>query len=203
MKKILIATKNKGKVDDFRAIFDQDRVEIISLLDLDSSIEDIEETGETFSENAILKAEGIAEQMNLPVLADDSGLSIDYLDGRPGVYSARYAGSDKDDQRNIEKVLSELEGVPLEKRGASFICALAFAVPGKETIVKYGKCSGVIVEEPIGENGFGYDPIFMPDGYNLTMAQLSPEEKGRISHRGKALKEMAAWLELEGKEGFD
>src|SRR5690554_604430 len=123
MKKILIATKNKGKVDDFRAIFDQDRVEIISLLDLDSSIKDIEETGETFSENAILKAEGIAEQMNLPVLADDSGLSIDYLDGRPGVYSARYAGSDKDDQRNIEKVLSELEGVPLEKRGASFICA--------------------------------------------------------------------------------
>lgn len=135
MKKILIATKNKGKVEDFKAIFDRDQIEVISLLDLDASIDDIEETGETFSENAILKAEGIAEKLNLPVLADDSGLAIDYLDGRPGVYSARYAGIDKDDERNNQKVLRELEGVPLSERTATFICALAFAVPGEERLL--------------------------------------------------------------------
>lgn len=202
MKKILVATKNKGKVADFKAIFDRDKIEVISLLDLDASIDDIEETGETFSENAILKAEGIAEKLNIPVLADDSGLSVDYLDGRPGVYSARYAGIDKDDQRNNNKLLSELEGVPLSERTATFICALAFAVPGEETIVKYGNCHGVIVEEPVGENGFGYDPLFKPDGYDRTMAQLSVAEKAQISHRGRALVALAEWLKSEGKGGF-
>lgn len=202
MKKILIATKNKGKVEDFKAIFDQDQIEVVSLLDLDASIDDIEETGETFSENAILKAEGIAEKLNMPVLADDSGLAIDYLAGRPGVYSARYAGINKDDQSNNEKVMRELEGVPMSERTATFICALAFAVPGEETVVKFGKCSGVIVEEPAGENGFGYDPLFMADGFDRTMAQLSADEKSRISHRGRAIEALVKWFDSEGKGGF-
>src|SRR5699024_2761879 len=125
----LIATKNPGKVADFKALFDQYNIKVISLLDINPPIADVEETGDTFSENASIKAETIANQLNLPVLADDSGLSIDYLSGCPGVYSARYAGLDKDDQKNNRKVLRELEGVPDEERTAKFVCALAFAVP--------------------------------------------------------------------------
>src|SRR5690625_220567 len=202
MKKVLIATKNAGKVADFRAIFKEYQVEVLSILDLEDPVDDIEETGESFSENAVLKAETIADQMGLPVLADDSGLSIDYLGGRPGVYSARYAGMDKDDEANNQKVLAELSGVAKEERTAAFICALAFAVPGEETIVKEGVCRGLIAFEPIGEHGFGYDPIFIPEGYSQTMAQLTLEEKNEISHRGQALKKLADWLESEGKVGF-
>lgn len=202
MKKILIATKNQGKVEDFRTIFNKEQIEVMSLLDLESPIDDIEETGETFAENAVIKAETIAGKMNIPVLADDSGLSIDHLNGRPGVYSARYTGMEKDDQKNYQKVLSELEGVAYEDRTAQFVCALAFAIPEQDTIVKYGTCNGHITNQPIGENGFGYDPIFVPIGYDRTMAQLSTEEKSAISHRGQAIKELATWLELQKKVGF-
>jgi len=202
MDKILIATKNPGKVADFKALFDQYNIKVISLLDINPPIADVEETGDTFSENASIKAETIANQLNLPVLADDSGLSIDYLSGRPGVYSARYAGLDKDDQKNNHKVLRELEGVPDEERTAKFVCALAFAVPGRQTIIKYGTCQGKLTNKPIGENGFGYDPIFIPDGYQQTMAQLSTEEKNAVSHRGQAIKAFASWLDLQEEVDF-
>lgn len=194
MKKWLIATKNKGKVEDFRHLFVKYNIEIISLLDLEEPVEDVEETGTTFEENAILKAEAISELLNMPVLADDSGLEIDSLDGRPGVYSARYAGEDKDDTKNLHKVLKEMEDVPDEKRTGRFVCVLAVASPGEETITKRGTCEGKIIREPIGTNGFGYDPIFQPDNTEKTMAELSAAEKNEISHRGNALKKLETWV---------
>ncbi|MFB1052189.1 XTP/dITP diphosphatase [Paraliobacillus sp. JSM ZJ581] len=194
MKKWLIATKNKGKVQDFRHLFQKYDIEIISLLDLDEPVEDVEETGTTFEENAILKAEAISELLNMPVLADDSGLEIDSLDGRPGVYSARYAGEDKDDTKNLHKVINEMEDVPDEKRTARFVCVLAVARPGEETITKRGTCEGKITHEPIGTNGFGYDPIFQPEDMEKTMAELSSAEKNAISHRGNALKKLETWV---------
>lgn len=130
----------------------------------------------------------------MPVMGDDSGLEIDALDGKPGVYSARYAGLEKSDQKNMEKVLSELDGVEQDERTARFVCVLALAVPGKETVLKRGRCEGRIGFEPIGDKGFGYDPIFYPDGYDQTMAQLEPEEKNRISHRRDAINQMMDWL---------
>ena len=186
MKEIIIATKNKGKVKDFEVLFSKKNIKVKSLLDFSEAI-DVEETGETFQENAILKAETISKQFNKMVIADDSGLSIDILEGRPGVYSARYAGKEKDDTANINKVLTELEGVPFEKRTAKFHCSLAIAIPGKETTVVDGECKGIITEKPIGEQGFGYDPIFFVPNKNATMAQLSKEEKNDISHRAAAM----------------
>lgn len=193
MKRIIIATKNKGKVKDFEVLFEKRGYKVVSLLDLPDS-PDIEETGDTFRENAILKAEGIAAIVNEIVIADDSGLAIDALGGRPGVFSARYAGEQKNDADNMQKVLTELEGVT--NRNASFHCALAMAIPSRATIVVEGTCNGVINEEPIGENGFGYDPIFFVPEKNKTMAQLSKEEKNEISHRADALKKLEDQLNL-------
>jgi XTP/dITP diphosphohydrolase len=186
VKKIIIATKNKGKVTEFQALFQKKGFEVISLLDIANS-PDIEETGKTFKENAILKAEGIAVALNEMVIADDSGLSIDYLEGRPGIMSARYAGLDKNDMNNMVKVLQELVGVPVEDRTARFHCALALAIPSRSTIVVEGLCEGIIATEPIGENGFGYDPIFFLKSEQKTMAELTKAEKNRISHRANAL----------------
>ncbi|WP_017472765.1 XTP/dITP diphosphatase [Amphibacillus jilinensis] len=197
MDKILIATKNKGKVKDFKTLFNKQGIEVISLLDLDEEISDVEETGTTFEENATLKAEAIAEIMQMPVLADDSGLAIDALDGAPGVYSARYAGMEKNDQKNIEKVLNELKNISEQERTAQFVCALALADPNGDTVIKQGYCKGHITLEPIGDQGFGYDPIFKPEHYSYTMAQLTPEQKSAISHRGQALHKLADWLALD------
>ncbi len=194
MKKWLIATKNKGKAKDFKLLFEKHGIEVISLLDLEEPIEDVEETGMTFEENATLKAETISKKLAMPVLADDSGLEIDFLDGRPGVYSARYAGEDKNDHNNLHKVLTEMKRAPDEKRTARFVCVLAVARPGKETITKRGICEGTITREPIGTNGFGYDPIFQPNGMTKTMAELSPSEKNNISHRGNALDKLENWV---------
>lgn len=194
MNKILIATKNNGKVAEFQELFKKYDMQTISLLDLPNDIEDVEETGETFEENARLKAEQISSILNAPVLADDSGLIIDALDGRPGVFSARYAGLAKNDQDNNNKVLNELEHIPMENRTARFICVLAVARPGKETFFVTGKCEGFIALSESGSNGFGYDPIFIPEGYEETMAEISAEEKNEISHRGQAIKELDEWL---------
>ncbi|TCT25071.1 XTP/dITP diphosphohydrolase [Melghiribacillus thermohalophilus] len=194
MKKIILATKNNGKAKEFKEIFGSIGIEIVTLLDLEEDIPEIEETGETFEENAAIKAETIADRFQMPVMGDDSGLEIDALDGKPGVYSARYAGLEKSDQKNMEKVLSELDGVEQDERTARFVCVLALAVPGKETVLKRGRCEGRIGFEPIGDKGFGYDPIFYPDGYDQTMAQLEPEEKNRISHRRDAINQMMDWL---------
>lgn len=189
MNEILIATKNKGKVKEFAALFADKGIIVRSLLDYPEAI-DVEETGDTFVENAKIKAEAISKQYNKVVIADDSGLSIDALDGRPGVFSARYAGEQKDDLANIEKVLRELEGIPFEERTARFHCVLAIAIPNEDTKTFEGTCEGYITENPAGENGFGYDPIFYVLDKRQTMAQLSNDEKNKISHRANAMNKL-------------
>ncbi|MGE7779570.1 XTP/dITP diphosphatase [Peribacillus sp. NPDC097264] len=203
MKTVIIATKNKGKANEFKNMFAAKGYEVKTLLDLPDS-PDVEETGTTFEENAILKAEAIAHKVGLFVLADDSGLIVDALDGRPGVYSARYAGEDKVDEANTEKVLRELEGVPEEERTARFYCALALASPNQETITVSGTMEGFITKQPIGTNGFGYDPIFFVKEQGKTNAELTKEEKNNISHRANALKALDEKLEefLKREEGM-
>ncbi|HWK24836.1 MAG TPA: XTP/dITP diphosphatase [Ureibacillus sp.] len=192
MKQVVIATKNKGKAKDFEALFSPLGYEVVTMFDVAPDME-IEETGKTFEENAILKAETLSRELGKLVIADDSGLAVDALDGEPGVYSARYAG-DHDDEANIVKVLKKLEGVPNEKRTARFCCALAIAGPKLETYTVFGTCEGVILHEKRGTNGFGYDPIFFVPQLNRAMAELTPEEKGAISHRGNAIRKLSEEL---------
>jgi len=196
VREIIIATKNAGKVKDFETLFSPKGFKVKSLLDF-PEIEDVEETGVTFAENATLKAEAISSALNKPVIADDSGLAIDALNGEPGVYSARYAGENKDDNANIEKVLQKLNDVPFEKRTARFHCALAIAVPGKRTEIVEGTCEGHILEEKRGENGFGYDPIFFIEKWRCSMAELTKEQKNQISHRANALKKLAPLIDAQ------
>lgn len=194
MKEILIATTNKGKIVDFQTLLTPLGISVKSLLDYEELI-DVEETGTTFRENAILKAEAISKHFNTNVIADDSGLAIDALQGRPGVYSARYAGIEKNDRANMAKVLEELEGVSIDKqRTARFHCVLAIAIPNNETRTVEGTCEGVITTSPIGDQGFGYDPIFFLPELGKTMAQLSKEEKNLISHRANAFKQLVGLL---------
>lgn len=194
MDELIIATKNAGKAKEFQQFFAQLHIRVKSLLDFDD-LPDVEETGTTFAENARIKAETIAELLDMPVLADDSGLEIDALQGRPGIYSARYAGVDKDDEANIRKVLEEMQSVPMEKRTARFVCVLALAEKGKETVITEGYCEGKIALHPAGENGFGYDPIFIPEGYTNTLAELDPSVKQEISHRRHAMDQLQALLQ--------
>ncbi|WP_042474898.1 XTP/dITP diphosphatase [Bacillus ndiopicus] len=188
-KQVVIATKNKGKAKDFEALFTPLGYEVLTMFDVAPDME-IEETGTTFEENAILKAEALATSLQMLVIADDSGLAVDALNGEPGVYSARYAG-DHDDEANIVKVLEKLQGVPEEQRTARFCCALAVAGPKLKTYTVFGTCEGVILQEKRGTNGFGYDPIFYVPNLQRAMAELSPEEKGAISHRGNAIRKLA------------
>ncbi|RHW33407.1 XTP/dITP diphosphatase [Lysinibacillus yapensis] len=192
MKRVVIATKNKGKAKDFEALFNPLGFEVVTMFEVAPDME-IEETGKTFEENAILKAETLSRALGTLVIADDSGLAVDALNGEPGVYSARYAG-DHDDEANIVKVLENLKGVAEEKRTARFCCALAIAGPELETYTVFGTCEGVILNEKRGTNGFGYDPIFFVPELDRTMAQLTPEEKGAISHRGNAIRKLAEEL---------
>lgn len=192
MKQVVIATKNKGKAKDFEALFTPLGYEVVTMFEVAPDLE-IEETGTTFEENAILKAETLSEQLGKLVIADDSGLAVDALGGEPGVYSARYAG-DHDDEANIVKVLEKLQGVPDEKRTARFCCALAIAGPNMDTYTVFGTCEGVILHEKRGTNGFGYDPIFFVPELGRAMAELTPEEKGAISHRGNAIRKLAEEL---------
>lgn len=194
MKEAIIATHNPGKVKEFKEILEPKGYDVKSLAEIGFT-EEIEETGHTFEENAILKAEAVARAVNKMVIADDSGLSIDNLGGRPGVYSARYAGEQKDDQANIDKVLSELKGIEKEQRTARFRCALAVSIPGEETKTVEGHVEGYIAEEPRGEYGFGYDPIFIVKDKDKTMAEITSDEKNKISHRADALKKLSKLLE--------
>ena len=192
MKQVVIATKNKGKAKDFEALFNPLGFEVVTMFDVAPDME-IEETGTTFEENAVLKAETLAKELKMIVIADDSGLVVDALHGAPGVYSARYAG-DHDDEANIVKVLENLAGVPEEKRTARFMCALAIAGPEIDTTTVFGTCEGIILEEKRGTNGFGYDPIFFVPELDRAMAELTPEQKGAISHRGNAIRKLAEAL---------
>ena len=194
MKEVIIATKNPGKAREFEHIFAPRGITVRTLLDY-PEIADVEETGKTFEENAILKAEAVSLILNKMVIGDDSGLIVDALEGRPGIYSARYAGEPKDDQKNLEKVLGELQGVTEENRTARFYCALAVALPGKETITVAGTCEGRILDEQRGTNGFGYDPVFFVPEKGCTMAELSSDEKNNISHRANALKQLDVILD--------
>lgn len=193
MKKVIIATKNPGKAKEFIRMFKPYGIEVKTLLDF-PDIEDIEETGQTFEENAIIKAETVCKQFNQMVIADDSGLIVDALNGRPGIYSARYAGEEKNDEANNDKVLNELKAVKEKDRTGRFYCALALAMPGKGTITVNGKCEGTVLFERRGTNGFGYDPIFYVTEMKKSMAELSPEEKNQISHRKKALQKLEEQL---------
>lgn len=194
MKEVIIATKNRGKAKEFEYIFAARGYAIRTLLDY-PGLAEVEETGETFEENAILKAEAVSKQLNKIVMSDDSGLIVDALNGKPGIFSARYAGEKKDDQANIDKVLKELKGIPFDKRTAQFYCALALAVPGHETITVSGTCEGQILDKPRGSSGFGYDPIFFVEEKGFSMAELQSDEKNRISHRANALKKLNVILD--------
>ncbi|MCM3757387.1 XTP/dITP diphosphatase [Sporosarcina aquimarina] len=203
MKQVLVATNNKGKVRDFEELFKPHGIEVISLKDLEEPIE-VEETGTTFEENAILKAEETAQILGKWVISDDSGLEIDALNGEPGVYSARYAGEPKDDEANIDKALNGLKDVPEGSRNARFRCVLAIAGPGIETKTFSGSCDGSILFERHGENGFGYDPIFYVPSEGKAMAELTPAEKAAISHRGVAMRKFEKELpNLIGEAGMN
>lgn len=198
MEKIMIASRNKGKIKEFTEFFRPYGIEVTSLVDFET-IPDIEETGESFEENAKIKAEQVADIVRMPVLADDSGLTVDALDGAPGIYSARYAGEGSSDDENNEKLLEALRDVPKEKRTARFVCVLAISTPGEETVYYKGYCEGEIGFEAKGENGFGYDPVFIPKGYDRTMAELSSEEKNAISHRSQAFKQLERWEKISSR----
>jgi XTP/dITP diphosphohydrolase len=195
--RILVATTNPGKVAELEAMLDID-VELMGLSDF-SGIAEVEEDGETFAENARKKATGYAKAAGLWTIADDSGLVVDALDGEPGVRSARFSGEkDKDrtllDHKNMTKVLKLLEGVPTEERAARFVCCLCLAGPEKVLIETEGRLEGIIAEKEVGQNGFGYDPIFFVPSLNKTVAQLTAEEKNAISHRGNAIRKLRPLL---------
>lgn len=187
MQKIIAATKNKNKVREFKEILPD--FDIITQEEAGIDL-DVEETGTTFSENALLKAQAIFDKTGIPALADDSGLEVFALGGAPGVYSARYGGEGLDDFGRLTLLLKNMEEVDDELRGAQFVCSIAF-VTGEKTYNAQGICEGVIIREPRGENGFGYDPVFYVPDMGKTTAEMSSEEKNSISHRGKALRQLA------------
>jgi XTP/dITP diphosphohydrolase len=188
--KIIAATKNKNKLREFGEILNG--FEIISQEDAGIDI-DVEETGTTFEENSMLKAKAIFDATGITAIADDSGLCVDALGGEPGVYSARYGGEGYDDSGRVQLLLKNMQNVPDDKRTARFVCAITL-VGADGVITARGECEGKIDYEPKGENGFGYDPVFFVEKYGKTMAEVSPEEKNAISHRGKALKIFAQKL---------
>ena len=184
---IVIATNNLGKVKEFQSLLAPYGYTVKSLKDF-PEIEEVEETGTSFEENACMKAEYLAKVLDCLVVADDSGLEVDALNGEPGVYSARYAGLEKDDEKNLQLVLENLKDVAPVNKTARFICVMALAKPGALTKTYRGVCEGMIIDEKKGTNGFGYDPIFYFPEYACTTAEMTCEQKGKISHRGKALR---------------
>ncbi|CAB4994204.1 unannotated protein [freshwater metagenome] len=191
--KLLLATRNKGKIEEFRRILEDIAAGEIDLVGLEQfpDLHDVDETGSTFEENALLKARQMCAASGIPAIADDSGLCVDYLNGDPGIFSARWSGIHGDDDANTAKVLESLTDVPDEKRSAHFTCVAALALPDGRTHVEQARFDGWILRSPVGDQGFGYDPIFRPDGYAISSAQMSAEEKDAISHRGKSLRAIA------------
>jgi len=191
--KLVLATRNPGKIVEFRRILEELHPRSIDLVGLEHfpELADVEETGETFLENALLKARAVCQETGLPAIADDSGLCIDALDGAPGVLSARWSGVHGNDGANIEKVLAQLDRVPDADRGAHFTCVTAFVMPDGRESTAEAIMSGAILRQPIGTFGFGYDPIFLPDGSELSLAELDARKKDLISHRGQSLRAIA------------
>ena len=193
MKQLILATNNKHKVEEIKSILSNLNLEVLSLKDIGVEIEVIED-GKTLEKNALKKAKEIFLATNIPSLADDTGLEVFALNGEPGVYSARYSGENATYKGNCEKLLFNLKNISEEKRQAQFRSVIAFVSHDIETTVE-GTCSGKIISDMRGENGFGYDPLFLPDGFTKTFAELSSEEKNKISHRAKALEKMKGVLE--------
>ena len=191
--RLLIASNNLKKLEELKALLKDLPITLLSLKDF-PNVSDIEEDGKAFRENVEKKALGFAKQTGCLTLADDSGLCVDYLKGEPGVYSARFAGFQKDDLKNCEKVLELLKGIPEEKRSASFQCALALAIPSQILCVVEEKVSGRITKTMRGKNGFGYDPLFFYPEFGKTFAEVPSAEKHNVSHRGKALRRMKEFL---------
>ena len=200
MKKIIFATGNQNKMREIREIYEDLGYEILSMKEAGISV-DIVEDGKTFEENALIKARAIADQVDAIVLADDSGLEIDYLNKEPGIYSARYMGEDTSYHIKNANLISRLEGVSDEKRTARFVCAIAAVLPNGEVLHSEGTIEGIIGYEEQGENGFGYDPIFYLPQYGCTTAQLEPDVKNELSHRGKALRAIKEQLRKYCEEG--
>lgn len=196
---LVLASKNKKKVGELSQLLAPLSIEVLSLADF-PQIGEIEESGKTFKENAYIKAKTVSDITGLITMADDSGLQVDVLNGAPGVYSARYAGAQGDDAANNRKLLSELQEVTMEKRSARFICVIAIVVPAKEDTAEQvyyteGTCEGKIGVAEKGTGGFGYDPLFIVSEFNKTMAELTSEEKNKISHRGQAVSSAIQILE--------
>ncbi|MFR9805404.1 RdgB/HAM1 family non-canonical purine NTP pyrophosphatase [Pseudonocardia sp. RS010] len=192
--KVLLATRNAGKLVELRRLAEGSGVEVLGLADV-PEFPEAPETGATFAENALAKARDAAAATGLPSVADDSGLAVDALNGMPGVLSARWAGRHGDDLANLNLLLGQLGDVPDERRGAAFVCAAALVVPGGSEEVVHGEWRGRLVHAPRGSNGFGYDPIFVPEGEARTSAELSPAEKDAASHRGRAFRALLPHLE--------
>lgn len=200
IKRFIVATKNKGKLKEIKEILADFPYEVLSMEQAGIDIE-IEENGSTFEENALIKARAIADITGGIVIADDSGLAVDYLDGAPGIYSSRFAGEGATDEEKNLKLLGLLEGLPIEKRSARFVCAVAVVFPDGRHFTVRGICEGYIGNKPSGANGFGYDPLFCIPGQGKTVAELDSDVKNAISHRGKALRLMVeemrkGWLEV-------
>jgi XTP/dITP diphosphohydrolase len=197
VRQIVLATQNKGKIAEFERLLAEfaEDIEVLGLKDF-PDMPDIAETGESFTENALLKARGVCDFTGLPALADDSGLCVDFLNGDPGIYSARWSGVHGDDLANIQRVLSQLDGVLDQARSAHFVCEVALVFPSTHRsadseVIEHGKLEGIITLAPRGSAGFGYDPIFQPAGQELTLGEFAHGEKDKISHRGIALRAMA------------
>ena len=186
MKKFIIASNNKAKVKELDRILNPLGITAVTAASEGIDLGDVEETGKTFAENAYIKALAAYKKTGMPSVADDSGLMVDALNGEPGVYSARYADTDK---QRIEKLLFNLKGIPTQERSAHFVSSVCCIIDENTVITAEGKCSGIITEEPHGQGGFGYDPVFMTDS-GKTFAELTAKEKDRISHRGRALREL-------------
>ena len=189
MDKIIFATSNEGKVTEIKEILNDFPIEVLSMKEMGIST-DVEEDGSTFEENSLIKARALSKLTGLPALADDSGLEVDYLNGEPGIYSARYLGKDTDYSYKNNYIIDKLAEAKGEERSARFVCVISLVLPDGREFVERGVIEGLIGYEQKGENGFGYDPIFYLPEYGKTSAELSPDEKNKISHRGKALTEM-------------
>jgi XTP/dITP diphosphohydrolase len=193
--RVVLATRNAHKVGELRRILAEAGL-TVDLLDMTffPDVADVAETGTTFAENALLKAHAVAAATGLPAIADDSGLCVDVLGGSPGVFSARWAGSHGDDAANLDLLLAQVADVPDDRRGAHFACAAALALPGGAELVTEGRLTGTLLRARRGDGGFGYDPIFLPDGHDRTTAEMTAHEKDAISHRGRAFRALVPQL---------
>ena len=189
----ILATNNMKKLAEMQRILSPLGINVVTAKMLGKQLEDVEEDGKTFEDNAKLKARAACKEMNMPAIADDSGLCVDYLDGAPGIFSARFVGEHGNDEKNNDLLLEKLDGVPLEKRTAHYVCAICCTFPDGREIVVRGECNGVIGFERDGHEGFGYDPLFLVDG--KAFGRYTAEEKDKISHRGNALRLLTKELE--------